>query len=153
MATRAEKVRRRQRRKEKKSKPGQGSASYLAPADTRLVINPPGEVKMSEVLMELIQPEWNTCNTEDAMRKLLTLGMAAWNAALLPLDKRTAILDDLAATLPGQLRADFHLVIEPLIRRKEELFPHIRRPMLSYELTWLNPHEPHLTVVSGLTDH
>jgi hypothetical protein len=150
MATRAEKLRRRQRRKEKKLQRGHGSASYLAPTGPMVIVNPRGEVKMSEVLMELIQPEWNTCANEEAMHKLLTLGMAAWNAALLPLDKRAALLADLATTLPSELRSDFRIVIEPFIRRKEKLFPHILRPMLSYNLTWLSSNEPHLTVVSGL---
>jgi hypothetical protein len=150
MAKRAEKLRRRQRRKEKKLKHQHGSPSYAAPMEATVVINPPGKVKMSEVLMEFIRPEWNTCANEEDMRKLLTLGMAAWNAALLPAAKRTASLDELAATLPNELRADFRLVIEPLIRRKEQLFPQIRRPMLSYELTWLPSGDPYLTVMSGL---
>lgn len=106
---------------------------------------------MSDALMALIRPEWNTCANEEAMHKLLTLGMTTWNAALLPLDKCTAMLDDLAATLPSELRADFALVIEPLIRRKEQLFPHVRRPMLSYDLTWLAAGKPYLTVLSGLS--
>lgn len=151
MATRAEKLRRRKRRKEKKGQRRTASASYVAQAEDLLVVNPPGEIKMSEVLMELIQPEWNTCANEDAMHKLLTLGIAAWNAALLRLEKREAFVDELATTLPADLRSTFRSVIEPLILRKEELFPHIKRPIFSYELTWLNPHEPHVTVLSGLT--
>jgi hypothetical protein len=151
MATRVEKLRRRQRRKAKKLQRRAASASYVAQAETLLVVNPRGEIKMSDVLMELIQPEWNTCDTEETMHKLLTLGIAAWNAALLPLDERAAFLDEFATTFPAELRSTFRDVIEPLIRRKEELFPHIERPILSYDLTWLNPHNPHLTVVSGLT--
>ncbi len=150
MATRAEKLRRRQHRKEKKLKHQDRSPSYVPPVEGRVVINPPGEVKMSEVLMELIQPEWNDCANEESMQKLLTLGIAAWNAALVPLAKRTAFLDEIASAFPRELRSDFRLVIEPLIRRKEQLFPHIRRPIISYDLTWLNSGDPHLTVMSGL---
>jgi hypothetical protein len=152
MATRAEKLRRRQRRKEKKLHRRAGSASYVAQAENLVVVNPRGEIKMSEVLLDFIQPEWNRCANEDAMQKLLTLGIAAWNAALLPLDKRADFLDDLATSFPADLRSTFLCVIEPLIRRKEKLFPHIKRPILSYSLTWLSADEPQLTVLSGLTD-
>lgn len=150
MATRADKLRRRQHRKEKKRKHQDRSPSYVPPVEGRVVFNPPGEVKMSEVLMELIQPEWNDCANEESMQKLLTLGIAAWNAALVPLAERTAFLDEIASAFPRELRSDFRLVIEPLIRRKEQLFPHIRRPIISYDLTWLNSGDPHLTVMSRL---
>ena len=150
MANRAEKLRRRQRRKEKKVQRGPGSTSYVAPTGDLVVVNPRGQAKMSDVLTELVRPDWNTCANEEDMRKLLTLGLVAWNAALFQGAKRAAYLDDFAKTFPAESRSDFYFVIEPLIRRKEELFPQNKRPMLSYDLTWLPSGEPYLTVVSGL---
>jgi len=100
--------------------------------------------------MTLVEPEWHRCPNEGAMQKLLTLGVAAWNAALMQGAKRTTFLDELAHTIPTDLRQDFKEVVEPFIRRKEEIFPHIRRPILSFELTWLASGKPYLSVLSGL---
>lgn len=150
MSSRSEKLRRRQHRKDKKRKRASGLPSYVArPSDLR-VVNSPDGIKMSEVLLDLVSPEWETCANEDAMQKLLTLGITAWNAALMEEPKRTEFLEDLAQTLPLDLRQDFIHIVEPFIRRKEELFPHIRRPILSFELTWQPSGDPYLSVVSGL---
>ncbi len=118
-----------------------------------IIVDPPGQAKMSDALHALVAPECSQCADEAAMRKLLTLGIAAWNAALMKGAARTAMLDSLSQTFPIELRESFRQVIEPLIRRKEELFPHIQRPILSYELTWPSgpSGEPYLTVISGLT--
>jgi hypothetical protein len=104
---------------------------------------------MSEALSALVEPEWNECQDEEAMRKLLTLGLAAWNAANLKGNKRTGFLQDLAQSFPTELRQEFLQVVEPLIQRKEKLFPHIQRPIFSFELTWPSG-KPYLTVLSGL---
>lgn len=150
MAPRAEKVRRRQQRKERKRQQARARGYEVDLPECELIFNPPGEIKMSEALQALVEPEWYDCKTEDAMRRLLTLGMTAWNASLLDAVKRTALLDKLAQTLPVELRADFPLVVEPLIHRKEQLFPHVKRPMLNFQLTWQPSGEPYLTVISGL---
>ena len=83
------------------------------------------------------------------MRKLLTIGIAAWNAALMKRTERTAFLEDLAQNFPAEARQEFMQVVEPFIHRKEQLFPHIQRPILGFELTW-NSGEPYLSVISGL---
>src|SRR5438128_6850064 len=73
MASRAEKVRRRQRRKDKKRR-GSFAGLEFAPSGPILVFDPPDKVKMSEVLSALLDPEWHECRDEEALRKLLTLG-------------------------------------------------------------------------------
>jgi hypothetical protein len=105
---------------------------------------------MSEVLLALVKPEWDMCADEEAMRKLLTVGVAAWNAALMEGAERTTFLESIARTFPIELRQDLKQVVEPLIRRKEEQFPHIQRPIVSFELTLLASGQPYLLVVSGL---
>jgi len=150
MATRSEKLRRCQHRKEKK-RPRPNESEYFARPEDLLIVNPSGAVKMSEALLALVEPEMDECADDEAMRKLLTLGMAAWNAALLQGAKRTAMLEDLARTLPIELRQDFIHYVEPFIRRKEELFPHIQRPILSFDLTWLPSGQPYLRVASLFT--
>ena len=150
MTSRTEKLRRRQHRKEKKRRRAGTTSSNLAPSTGRVMVEPPRAAKMSEVLLELVQPGWHACADEEAMRKLLTLGIAAWNAALMTGAARTALVEKLARTFPVESREDFHQVIEPLIRRKEELFPDLQRPMLNFELTRLPSGDMYVQVLSGL---
>jgi hypothetical protein len=152
MSSRAEKLRRRQHRKDKKHRQMRNPGAEPARPRDLIIFDPPGQAKMSEALHALVEPEWNECADEAAVRKLLTLGQAAWNAALIKGAARTALLEKLSQTFPIEVRESFRQVIEPLIRRKEELFPHIQRPILSYEVTWPSgpAGEPYLTVISGL---
>jgi hypothetical protein len=149
MTSRAEKLRRRQQRKDKKRRRAPSLGSKIAPLRDILVVEPPGAAKMSEALWALVEPDWNLCSDEEAMRKLLTLGVAAWNAALLKGTKRSAFLENVAQAFPAEARQEFMQIVERFIHRKEKLFPHIQRPLLSFELTWPSG-EPYLTVISGL---
>jgi len=152
MASRSEKLRRRQHRKDKKHRQMRNPGTVSALPRDLVIVDPPGQAKMSEALHALVEPEWNECADEAAVRKLLTLGQAAWNAALIKGAARTALLEKLSQTFPIEMRESFKQVIEPLIRRKDELFPHIQRPILRYELTWPSgpSEEPYLVVLSGL---
>jgi hypothetical protein len=53
-------------------------------AAEKIVIEPPGQVKMSEVLEAFVEPYIGFADTQEDHRKLLTLAITAWNAALLP---------------------------------------------------------------------
>ena len=87
MASRSEKLRRRQHRKEKKRQRAQERGSEFAQTGDILVVDPPGAAKMSEALWALVEPEWSSCPDEEAMRQLLTIGIAAWNFACFPIMK------------------------------------------------------------------
>lgn len=50
----------------------------------KVVFQPSGEVKMSEVLLEFVEPYKQFAQTEEAYRKMLTLAVVAWNASFLP---------------------------------------------------------------------
>ncbi len=149
MSSRSEKLRRRQRRKEKKQRRSTGLVPPLGGPD-HLVVNLPGAVKMSEVILTLVEPEWDLCHDQEAAKKLLTLGITAWNAALMSGAKGKAFLEDLAQTFPVDLRQDFFEIVERFIRRKEELFPHIQRPIISFDLDWRPSGQPYLRVISRL---
>ena len=109
------------------------------PPGHKVVYEPAGLEKMSEVLEDFIEPYRDLADTEDAFRKLLNLGMLAWNAALLPEDQRRAIIDEtLGAGLSRAFKSDRALArefIETLVRRKEEHFAANRRAIMSFELT------------------
>jgi hypothetical protein len=131
-------------------KRGQGPA---IPPGSRVVYEPAGREKMSEVLEDFIEPYRELADTEDAFRKLLHLGMLAWNAALLPEGQRRAMIDEmLAAGLARASEADrarARELVEALVRRKEEHFATNRRAIVSFELTDRGD-DYHLSVASTL---
>ena len=100
---------------------------------------PAGREKMSEVLEDFVEPYMEFADTEDNFRKLLNLGILAWNAALLPEDQMSAMIDEtLGAGLPGASpadRADAREFIELLIQRKKKHFAANRRAIISFEVT------------------
>lgn len=144
MASRSEKLRRRQRRKEKN---GKLARSPLFPLGRALVQAPSG-AKMSEMLWALVEPDMDSATDPEQLDKLLTLGVTAWNAAVMKGAKRTTFLDSMAGTFPLEARGQFREIIESLIRRKESQFPHIQRLIFSFNLTWQPSGEPYLQVVS-----
>jgi hypothetical protein len=109
------------------------------PPGTRVVYEPTGREKMFETLEDFIEPYREVAHNEDAFRKLLNLGVLAWNAALLPEDqRRTAIDETLREGLPGSSeedRAQAKALIEMLIQRKQEQFGASQRAIISFELT------------------
>lgn len=61
------------------------------PPGIKVVYEPAGHEKMSDVLDDFIEPYSDVADTEDAYRKLLMLGQMAWNTALLPDDERQVV--------------------------------------------------------------
>ena len=117
-------------------KRGRGPA---VPPGSKVVYEPAGGEKMSEVLEDFVEPYRELADTDDSFRKLLTLGMLAWNAALLPEDQRWAMIDEmLAAGFSRCSKADLAAgreVVEVLVRRKEEQFAENQRAIISFQLT------------------
>lgn len=110
-----------------------------SPSGSRVVRTPAGQEKMSLVLEAFVSPYREVADTEDAFRNLLNLGMLAWNAALLPEDKRSAMLDEMLeagfSRASKAVRARARELVEDLIRRKQQHFADNRRPIVSFELT------------------
>jgi hypothetical protein len=125
-------------------------APLKAAADPVVVFEPSGQVKMSDVLMDFVAPFEDSWQTPDELRKLLTVAVIAWNAAIAPLEKGLDLLHDTAETVPPHLRADFAGLVVELIRRKLQYFADNRRFVLDFKLIPLPDGEPYLTVMSTL---
>jgi hypothetical protein len=123
------------------------------PPGSKVVYEPAGREKMSDVLEDFIEPYRDMADTEDAFRKLLTLALLAWNAALLPEDRRRTMIDEtLGAGFSRASEADRSQArefVEVMVRRKEEYFPSNRRAIISFELTDKGD-DYHLSVASTL---
>lgn len=91
-------------------------------------------VRMSEVMDEFLDPYRDPAGTIDEYRKLLILGIMAWNLALLPESKRSRMFGELSAGFPADARVVGERIITELIVRKERDFPQHRRMILDFEV-------------------
>lgn len=119
------------------------------PPNSLIVHDPPGLARMSEVLIDFIEPYREDAESEEALRKLVTLATIAWNAGLMPMAKREKFVQDMAKSFPADVRTDFRTVLDPLVRRKEEHFAEHRRAIFDFSLTF-DANGPYLQVVSSL---
>ena len=109
----------------------------------------PQTEKMSEVLWEFVAPYMPLAPDREAVEKLLTLAIAAWNMTLFPVAERAQHLRELSTTLPAEARTDFLALIEEMITRKERDFAQHTRYILNYALTERRA-SYHLNVLSTL---
>ncbi len=119
--------------------------------EQKIVRNPPGQVKMSEVLRQFVEPYWHIPDDEEAMRKLLTTALVAWNTALLPETERADHLAKIAEALPEETHEDFYAIVGEMIERKEKQFAQYDRPIIDYELVDRGD-EYHISVISFVPD-
>ncbi|MBE7551612.1 MAG: hypothetical protein HS126_11125 [Anaerolineales bacterium] len=149
---RAQKKKRQARRSQAPLDPGQRILNRLEKAGLgshKLMRNPPGQVKMSEVLRDFVAPYWHIPDTEEAMRKLLTTALVAWNTALMPQAEQAGALDQIATALPAEAREDFYAIVREMIERKNKHFAAYDRLILDYELVDRG-NDFHITVVSRM---
>ena len=114
-----------------------------------MIANPAGRSKMSEVLLDFIEPYREDAESEGDLRSLLTMGIGAWNTALLPKAEQEDVINRVVAEGPIDREDNFRRLANELIARKEKYFAHCRRFIFGYELT-VTREGPHLTVLSTL---
>lgn len=94
--------------------------------------------KMSEVLLAFIEPYLHYAETGEKLDRLITTAAVAWNASLLPEDKREEFLDEAGRVVlaeAGKRAADdFRSIMRDLMKRKQRLFPRDERVVVKYEL-------------------
>lgn len=147
-------------KKKKKKKKRRKQERLLAPLRAKLmekgvlsgrqiVLQPSGETKMSEVLLDFIEPYSEQWETEEELDMLLSLGLLAWNAALFSGRKRRQFIKSLQQVVPPDVRRDMSLIIKEMIQRKDEHFAANRRMIVDFQLT-MTSEGPHLSVASTL---
>ncbi len=121
--------------------------SDLLPPNAVLVLAPPGEVKMSEVLLKFVEPYQEYWVNETQMNKLLGLAVIAWNATLQSGNKRVEFIESMMNSIPLEYRRDARSLVDELIQRKEKHFAGIKRAIFNYKLA-MSRSGPHVTVSS-----
>jgi len=148
-----ERKRRRKRKVKRKRRRKQGGGLDFEPDFLR---PPAGGVRMSEVLEYFVEPFFDEdIHDIEAYRRLLTLGVLAWNAALRPEPEGQAMVDDVIGKgmrrETPEVRAFARKVVDHLIERKKRYFAQCRRPILNFEVSELDDGGWHLTVASLIT--
>ncbi len=109
-----------------------------------------GEEKLSATLLQFIEPyKWLAPNYE-AMHRLVTLAVVAWNGAIFGASGQPNFVEPLIeSALPNDeaMRRDFRQMINDMIERKQRHFANNLRIIVGYKLTE-RPHDYHLSVAS-----
>ncbi|HBI47088.1 MAG TPA: hypothetical protein DDY78_30180 [Planctomycetales bacterium] len=114
-----------------------------------LVVPHGGLVSMSAALIDFMEIDSQVWPDEEQLRKVILLGMVAWNAAIASGASREDLIQSTTATLPPEVRAEARVHLKTLIQRKESLFPDNKRLMLDYRLT-MQPSGPYIQIMSSL---
>jgi hypothetical protein len=114
---------------------------------SKIVIQPSGETKMSEVLLEFVEPYSQYWKTKEELIKLLGVATIAWNAALLQGNEGKKIIENAVKVAPPEIRQDMKVIVEEMIQRKETHFAHNKRMIMDYQVT-MTKEGPHVTVLS-----
>jgi len=114
-----------------------------------LVVGASGQIKMSEVLLDFIEPYTRRAHSEDEFRNVMRLGLVAWNTALLPKERQVETIERFIDEAVHDGADNFRQVVYEIIERKQRWFAQIKRLILKYHLT-VTENGPHLSVISTL---
>src|SRR5690242_14022299 len=110
-------ARKKKKRKQKqRARRPHGGLRQGLPDNVRVVVPPHGTKKMSEVLLEFLEPWSEQWLDEEHYHKLLSIGIIAWNAGILSGSKREGLIEDTLRALPLEVRADARTVLDDMVR-------------------------------------
>lgn len=118
----------------------------------KIVTNPQGTAKMSDVLEAFIEPYTKFADSFSAQKRLLEIAIISWNLALLSEQKRQPLLDQVSNSLISegrQAQKDSLEIINEMIERKLAVFAHHQRFILDFDFQDIGD-SFHLSVVSTL---
>jgi hypothetical protein len=119
-----------------------------------MVTNPKGEVKMSEVLEEFVEPYLEFIHNPIERENLFKVAVTAWNLALIPENARQSTIDKfikkgLKGNDPLIQQQDMREILDELIARKLEFFAKNTRFIIDFQLEDTGK-EFHISVASTL---
>ena len=112
------------------------------------VDKPRSGVKLSEALLEFLEPFTDGMEGEEEWKKVVGIGVIAWNAALLPWDSVLTSLQDFCDSIAHPDPKTLKAVLLDLVDRKLSFFAEDKRMVLRYEVS-MTEKGPFLSVVSG----
>jgi len=95
--------------------------------------------KMSETLLEFVEPYQEYAKTRDAFERLIAVASVAWNAALFPHESRATLLDETSKMIEesagGEGAEVYRALVNDLIKRKERYFADNKRLIVRCQVT------------------
>jgi hypothetical protein len=89
----------------------------------KLIRNPMGEKKMSEVLLEYAEPLMKHAENMEQQHKAISMAIICWNVSLLNETDRGRVLDAIYVDTDEVEVSNLKEVITFMVNRKQELFP------------------------------
>jgi hypothetical protein len=117
----------------------------------KYVVNPKGEISLSDAISQLIEPYRDDAPDYQSFRTLVTFACTAWNASILPPEKREEMLEKMLAVLPPKKenRIETLGLVKELMDRKKKLFPKVSRMIVEFKVTDLG-NDFHIAIASTL---
>ncbi|MDD5206231.1 MAG: hypothetical protein PHS17_12460 [Desulfobacterales bacterium] len=99
-------------------------------------IDPPGQVKMSGVILDFAAPLLERFEHDTSAENLIALAVLAWNLSLVPEEKHGRRLDEMAEklSLDGEASEEMNDIMEWLLDRKRKHFAEHARYIVDYRL-------------------
>ena len=103
----------------------------------KFLLNPKGEVSMSDAVSQLIEPFKEDTTDYNGFRNLVTFGCIAWNASNLPIEEQDDLINKMLAAVPRTIEDRLELLglITELMDRKKKLFPKVSRMIVDFKVT------------------
>ncbi len=93
----------------------------------RINPNPPDKEKMSEVIVDYARPLLDSAETVEEQKKAIAFAIICWNASFIDAEKRDAMIAGAFTEGEEMLDSATREVMEFMLNRKEDLFPHNER--------------------------
>ena len=104
-----------------------------------MIVDPEGEAKMSEVILDFAKPLLDKCEDEESEKKAIGLAILIWNVSLFPKKKRDQEIENLCSGLSSSEDAnDFAALmnyVNLLLERKNEYYPDNKRAIMNYQMS------------------
>jgi hypothetical protein len=124
--------------------------------DAQVQINPKGMPRMSQVLIDFLDPFLTGEESLNTYRTAMTIACTAWNASLLPPPERERIMRRAGKMVPGgprsEERATFEAMFKALMQRRIEDFAEITRIVYDVEVLELENGSWHVNAASSLAE-
>ena len=98
----------------------------------KLIRNPPGEKKMSAVILEYAKPLMEHAENVEQQNKAIAMAIICWNASLIDEKHRDRIVAEAFAETGEMEDSGVQEVIEFMLSRKEKLFSHNKKMVVDW---------------------
>ena len=103
----------------------------------KFVLNPKGEVSMSDAISQLIEPYKDDAPDYNSFSKLVSLACVAWNTSILPQEKQDEAINKIMTVFQGKIDLGHEVLglLTELMDGKRKLFPNVSRMIIEYKVT------------------